>query len=146
VMTFPSAGNISDTVGTSFGRFTSNLGATGSGHLLSTFSGASGGAPLEIISGNINLFDGTAQRIISGSVGNPNTSLKRLSSTWSGSSCSGYINGVLGLTATFDGNLNTQTNLAIGCHADGTATLNGTIRDVRIWQRVLSDSQIASIK
>lgn len=144
VLTYPSAGNLIDASGTVFCKATSFWAtASATSYLLATnasgrFIYNSGG-----VATAINNFDGTTLGAATG------TSLQnrvaKLATTWSGATKTSYFDSVAGAPSAYDGTFITG-DIAIGTSNGGGVQWNGTILDVRGWQRELSASQIASIR
>lgn len=146
VWTYPISGNIDQTVGSAFCRFVVAQQNPAIGQPLIANQLGAGNAQLYVASGSstqLSCFDGTSI-VLSAAVSDFRNTVTRGASTWGGSSRAIYVNGGSKNTGAFDGDYN-GTAIHIGCSASA-AQLNGCIRDIRIWQRVLSDSQIASIK
>jgi hypothetical protein len=144
VLTYPSAGNISDAAGwcsVEMKLLKSPSGSVGtigsSGSSAAIYNNA--GQP-EIY----RLFDGTGGAAVAGAT-SLNASVKT-ASTWGGTTSQLAVNGTAGSVGTFDGSLNFGANIYIGSLASGAGSeLNGTIRNVRIGQRQLSASEMQAI-
>ncbi len=144
VLTYPSAGNISDAAGwcsVEMKLLKSPSGSVGtigsSGSSAAIYNNA--GQP-EIY----RLFDGTGGAAVAGAT-SLNASVKT-ASTWGGVTSQLAVNGTAGSVGTFDGSLNFGANIYIGSLAGGAGSeLNGTIRNVRIGQRQLSASEMQAI-
>jgi hypothetical protein len=143
VMTFPSAGNIIDASGTVFARASSVwatasatsyvLATDSSGRFIYNSAGASTG---------FNNFDGTTVGSATGT--SYQNRVAKLATSWGGSTKTSYFDAVSGGSSAYDGTFVTGA-IAIGVQNGGGGPWNGTIRDVRIWQRVLSDSEVHAL-
>jgi hypothetical protein len=146
VLTYPISGNIDQTVGSAFCRFFVAQQNPAIGQPLIANQLGAGNAQIYVPSGSsthLSCFDGTSI-VSSAAVADFRNTVTRVASTWGGATRAIYVNGAAKGTGAFDGDYN-GTAIYIGCNA-AAAQLNGCIRDIRIWQRVLSDSQIASIR
>jgi hypothetical protein len=153
LLRYPLTGNISNTVGTASAEVANTVAATGwplnptitDAAILGDQSG--NGIPLmgRGLAGSAKLtaYDGTTYRDISAAGFVPSTTVSKVASSWSGSTLKGYVNGVAA-SATFDGDMSMATAIEIGSYA-GIQPWFGTIRNVKIWTRQLSDGQIAAI-
>lgn len=145
VMTYPTAGNIDQTIGSAFCRFMVPQQNASVGQPLVANQLSAGNAQLYVPSGSstqLACFDGTSI-ILSAAVSDFRNTVTRGASTWSGSGRAIYVNGSSKNTGAFDGTYN-GTAIHIGSNASA-AQLNGCIRDVRIWQRALSDSEVQAL-
>lgn len=142
ILSFATASNILDATGSLFCRITCGSSNGAQAGIVETNGG---GYPLIFTStNNLGLYDVTAVRQFS-ALSRPVTTVKKVASTWGGSSCTGYIDGTPSSAATFDGSLNVSANMYFGCTNAGAENINGTIRDIRIWQRTLSDSEVQAL-
>ena len=90
--------------------------------------------------GTVNIFDG-ATAVSSGSAANGVRS--KSASSWGGSKMSQSTNGAIA-TGAFGGSM-TATQIWVGTSQIGSETFNGTISDLYIWQRALSDAQLQMV-
>ena len=148
VLTYPSSGNISGTVGSCYAEFTFPQ-STPSG--ISPRLVDTGDAGLSIplflanVTGKVTLYDvtdraGTAPTF-------PVTTLTKAASSWGGST-SGLARSGTVTSASFSGNLNVATTIGIGNRGTGGAAGNslfGTIRNVRIYSTQFTDAQLQAI-
>ena len=146
VATCPISGNIDQTVGSAFCRFmVAQQNPSVGQSCISNDSGAGIGYIYVPAAAStlISTYDGTtvtSSGVVSDFRGIPT----RAAASWGGATKSIYVNGSNKGSGAFDGSYN-GTVLYIG-NSGASNVLNGCIRDIRIWQRVLSDSQIASIR
>ena len=141
VLTFPSSGNISLTVGSVFARF-SWPGNIGTGIIVC--SDSSGQAQLYRHStGPLASFDGTT--VVNH--GTPTTgSFNSAAMSYGTNGQRGSMNGGAITSGAFDGAYaNVGGNIGIGCFAFASALFNGTIRDVMISTQALSDIELQLI-
>ena len=139
VLTYPSSGNISGTVGSAYCEATLNAlfdyntliaGSTGSRYLMSISS-----------SGGMFSYDGTtAPNQAFGVVAN---SSKKFGISW-GSGRTFAYNGSTAAKA-FDGDFDIGPALNIGFEAAGVNIMFGTIRNVRIYSSQLSAAQLSAV-
>jgi hypothetical protein len=70
----------------------------------------------------------------------------KLASSWTGSASKAFASGVAGASQAFDGGLfDTSTLLVIGVRSGPGDSINGTVKNIRIWTRALADSQLVSL-
>lgn len=144
VLTYVSAGNVSGTQGTCYAEATvSSSGSTGEAKVLVSTHNGTEGTPLyfqNIANTPLSLYDGTAQRSL-GNTSPPYLTPTKFSTAWGGTACSGAVSGTV-TTGTFDGDMNISATIAIGKDVQSTGWLFGTIRNVRIYGRKLSDANL----
>jgi uncharacterized Zn-binding protein involved in type VI secretion len=92
------------------------------------------------------LFIGTSESCVDSGINS--ISLKQwyyVVGTWDGTSSKIYINGVLKNSAALTGTMSaTANNVLIGSNPSNNRQFNGTIDEVRIWNRALSQTEIQS--
>ncbi|CAB4216912.1 hypothetical protein UFOVP1590_16 [uncultured Caudovirales phage] len=144
VLTYPLAENIDGTQGWCYAEVSVPIPTLTT---VSTVIGSAGGYPLYIDSSSkkYSLYDGATESIFSAAQTFPINSIQKVSSFWGGSKSNGSLNGVLGTEANFDGDIGLSGTLTIGCLAAGTSVLKGTIRNVRVGLRKLSNSEDQAI-
>ena len=133
LLTYPSSGNISNTVGVAYAEICP-FQVKSTGALKGIICGATGvSAPLYLDSGTalLSLFDGTEREF--GDPGLPLSASKKVATIWRGATCDGYIAGTVGTTRVFDGNMNMGVTLGIGNLAGGAGALTGTVKEAKIW-------------
>jgi hypothetical protein len=148
VATYPSAGNVVVGQGTIYAKVTA-FDVSGIRYVASVSDGTlnncvnlltSTVARMQTISGGVTQADMT----VSGAAANVE---QREAATWGTNISNVFRNGtpgVLDITVTVPVSFST---INLTCNGAGVQALAaGTVRDIRIWQRVLSDSQIASIR
>jgi hypothetical protein len=145
VLTYPSAGNISDT-GSVYAEATHTWSAAiPNGSFIVSSRSTTGGVPLYINSTqNIALYDTTAVRT--------GVSVSTLATVQKFASSFGGSTGVLALNGSttaivYDGTMNVEANIGIGTDLAATpaSPYNGTIRNVRIWPTALTSTQLQAI-
>jgi hypothetical protein len=136
-LNYPSAGNISGAVGAAYCEI-----KTGSycGRSLSFNAGGTG--MIDAGTGDslsFRAYDET--NVVSVTAGDSSASTVKQAIAWGGSTLSAARNGTTA-SGSFDGNMS-PTGISIGGTTGGE--LNGTIRNVRIWNRQLSASEMQAI-
>jgi hypothetical protein len=146
VLTYPSAGNISGTAGTVYAEVTTAAGQGTNQNVISRSTTVGGpGVPLYLESTNtVNIYDG-AGIATKAAATRPYTTSSKLASTWGGSTMATAQAGVVGTAAAFDGDLSVAPGISIGSDSGITGFLNGNIRNIRIWNRKLSNSELQAI-
>ncbi len=135
----PSAGNVSGTAGTCAALVSFGGDRSGRAVVLSDVAernalyGSGGGVV-------IGMFDGA--NIVNGPSLSAVNVQGRFASRWSGSAMQVAANGVAGTAGTFDGNFDVGTNMGVGVAPSFGAWINGTIRNLRIWQTDLGASAL----
>jgi len=145
VLTYPSAGNVSDTVGSAYAELTSNLPTATQINILSSFT-AVGGHYIYIDNSpsQLSIYDGTTDRNFI-AVSQPLLTPTKMGTFWGDGACNGALSGTLGTARAFDGSMSGGANIGVGCLPAGGGPINGTIRNVRIFQRALSSSELQAI-
>lgn len=144
VLTYPTSGNVSGTIGAAYAEFTTSdtlttsertiLGGTPSGGLVYMNNGA--GNPL-------STNDGTTEISYGLNINAPVTTPKKACVSWAGTSINAALSGTLGTAQTSDGNLSFGASIAIGIDDVGLVRpLFGTVKNVRLWARQLPDAAI----
>lgn len=143
VLSFPTAGNFLNTAGSCYAEIMAPN-ATSNPRIVS--AGAGSGEPL-ILGGNppttVSMIDGGVA--LNGIAFAPSAAVQKVASRWAGSVSNTFLAGVKSANLAFDGNLNGPGPLAIGVRIDPTLSLNGTIKNVKLWTVALTDAQIASL-
>ena len=151
VLTFPNAGNVSDTVGTVLMEATPafdipNSATIGYSSLyLMDFDGGAASGRITTANNTLYRYDGTTL------IGSPAwTPLKNI--TYSIGSRHGsegqrnFLNGTTGTNVAFDGSINSGANMTIGGYGGSTSyNWGGNIKNVKIWKRALSDIAIETL-
>lgn len=136
-LSYPTAGNISDTLGSAACEF---LAPTKNG--IQRLLIGTTGIPLETVTGlEVLANDGTTSATTAAS--GSRTVVNKAASVWSGANLSAYINGGGKVTVAFDGSMNMGATMTVG---DGSAApLAGPLRNMRVWNRGVSDAEVASL-
>jgi uncharacterized protein (TIGR02145 family) len=148
VLTYPTAGNVDGTKGTAYAEAVTYRTSTvdSSAIIISArnYSVPVGGVPMYIDNNPnaLTLYDGGTERNF-GAVVIPFTQ-KKFATNWSGAVANGYISGVK-TAGSFNGDLNVQAPISIGAGNNGIANLFGTIRNVKIWKKALTDGQLTNL-
>jgi hypothetical protein len=145
VLTYPSAGNISDTVGSAYVEYSVNSLFSIRGGTSAIIETQAGGALIynSGAAGNAQIYDGTTAVAASGSVEVVGVAQKAASSWGSGKSVAKTGSSVS--SGAFDGSMNVGTHIAIGTPTISAFQLFGTIRNVRIYSTQLSASQLQAV-
>lgn len=147
-LTYPNAGSMNATQGSCYAEaqteWTSNessvwlVGTDGNGRML--FISGPGAPP-----SNSAIKDagaGTASGVGASMFG----AIKKSGSTWNGIVGKAYYEGAAVGTGVLTGAMSLLTNIGIGCQGGGGSNgWSGGIRNVKIWDRALSDAQMKSI-
>lgn len=143
VLTYAAAGNLNNADGSFIAEITS---AAPNGVNVDILSGSTAGNAGYITGNQMLLWDGTNTP---GAVAlsQPVSVMKRLGSKWGGASANAFAAGVAGTASSFDGNLtNGSANVGVGYRAsDNSNYLFGTIRNVNIYGRTLSDARLQQL-
>lgn len=133
-LSWPTAGNQSDTAGVAYAEITYTDWANATGQTI----GDGTEYPLAPVSNTsgVKAYDGT--NTVTGAAGSPSGTVKQ-ASRWSGSALKCYANGTGGTAGSYDGTFSLSS---IGIGNGGTFA---PIKNVRIWTTALSDAQIAAI-
>jgi hypothetical protein len=151
-LTYPSAGNVLGTEGAVYSEVTTDYtGATsvlaGNAAIVSAYNGAALGQLLYVrqASSVLSQYDGTSERLGIAFAGS--SSVQKVAGKWSasGSATRTYLAGAAGSANAFDGDMNFGASVGVGANVDGTGCFNGTIKNVRIWQRALTDNQLTAL-
>jgi len=145
VLTYPSAGNISGTIGTAYAEVSySSLLGTGN-HITIGDSVENRNFINMIAPTTVRFYDGTTVDDWTVSSVAVNT-LTKHAVKWSGVVVSIAINGVAGSPATkvFDGDMNV-TAIAVGTTAPYNEVAFSNIRNVRIWSQTLPDATMEAM-
>ena len=140
VLTYSSAGNILGTAGAAYAEVVT---ATAVNHAFVGFDSVN--QLMSASSGKVSMYDG-ANQAVSGSSFPVNTVFKA-GVSWGAGGLAATLNGATpGTNASFDGDaVNGKASIYIGEWSGGNASNFGTIRNVRIWQRSLSSSELQAI-
>lgn len=143
VLTYPSAGNISGTVGTAYAEFT----IAGTGANASAVIGLSNNSVQAMYvktTAELSIFDLDTETF--SSTYSSYTALNKGATSWGGTVKSVSLSGVAAISGTFDGDLNVPASFVVGSSLDGaTNPLFGTIRQVRIYPTALSSGRLQAM-
>ena len=146
VLTYAFAGNASATAGACYAELSTQWSTAEIASIAVGFISAAAGTLYREATGTdtaITMFDGTTGLTKSGITAMSTGSRKRVAA-WGGSTMSTTGDGAAVATGAFDGNMG-STALAIGCDTGGIRNWFGTIRNVRIWTRQLTDAQLQGL-
>lgn len=150
VLTFPNAGNISDTAGTVLMEATPAfdippMGTPGYGANFLVDFGATNGRIQIFNSGYLSRYDGTT--ILNSPAWTPlkNTTYK-IGSRYGSAGQRNWLDGTAGTNGAFDGSINSGANMTIGGYT-GSILYNwgGNIKNLKIYKKALSDAQITNL-
>jgi 3-methyladenine DNA glycosylase Tag len=147
-LTYPTAGNVDGTKGTAYAEVapeTTIPAETSPGYGNNYILDFNPSIALRHYNNYIRMTDNT--NVTLSPVWNPIQNISyKIGSKWGGSSMGAVVNGVIGTSATFDGNMNYGANMFIGKHSTtGNYEWYGTIRNVKIWKKALSDGQLTNM-
>ena len=145
VLTYPSAGNISGTVGSAYAEVGIYPLTVANHYILA--DAAANRTPMYFGStGAMNEYDGTSAQAYT-AAGQVVSAITKASVSWSGTAARGTVNGTAGVsgTLTIDGDFNFSANFAVGIDSSGTVALFGTIRNVRIYPVALPAAKMQSL-
>jgi hypothetical protein len=145
VLTYVVAGNFNNTIGSSYAEITSAKPDSADAIIIG--DSTANITPLYHKSdGKLSYFDGANNTSLTTATlpTIPTTTVIKLASAWGGSSIVGAVSDTVSSAATFDGNMG-LANIAIGVSGTAGNELFGSIRNVRIYNRQLSASQLAAL-
>lgn len=137
-LSYPSAGNIDGTKGSVSAAFIVSELATVAKHIIVTESSDNGRPIYTLAGGAIRTFDGT--NVVSGGNATINT-LMKVCSSWDGSTMKQSANGGAVVSGSFDGSIGGNI-IFIGSRASILEPAFGTIKNVKIWKRALSNARM----
>lgn len=143
VLTLPTAGNISGTVGTVAVTMNLNVDAIIDSYILNLDS-ANYAIPLYYNRGvgKITLYDGANR--FGPSIAAGDFASHKLAASWSGAESKIAVDGVV-VVGAFDGDMNIGATAKIGGNPTDEANLWGHIRDVFVWSRDFTAAEIGNI-
>jgi hypothetical protein len=143
VLLYPQTGNIADAAGTAYAEAT--VTGDGNGYILSTATNVTNGQPIGFNATNLILTDTAGARSFGGTPF-PSASSRKVATSWTGSTSKGYMDGSLLGSSAYSGSIvNGSIGVGIDNSVNQTNTANGTIKNLRIWTRALSGSEIAAL-
>lgn len=141
VLTYTNAGNIDDTVGTAYAEWTANGDFSSRAILMDSLV-----SKQIVISSSptaAQMYDGTNASSVTVSARSVDTVYKT-ASKWSGSGLKIAEGGILGTLGSFTGNFG-FSGIAIGASSAPEFWLFGTVRNVRLYSRAISDAQLQAM-
>lgn len=142
-LSYATAGNINGIQGSAYAETTTGWPspAVGAGRILGSYNAA------DFVWGanatTVGFYDGTAWRTPITYVYSSTVPI-RSSGSWSGSTVAVSQNGVIG-SGSFDGNLGVGTTFYVGNDSTLGSALSGTLRNLKIWPKVLTNTQLANM-
>ena len=145
VLTYASAGNITNAAGTAYAElFTEWTVAPDYPVAIATLGNA---GPLRVEASNasttISANDGV-NVVTKSSLTDMSTAVRKRAVSWSGTALTITGDGVSVTTGTFDGSFD-ATAIGIGVGTSGTSSWYGNIGNVKIYSRALSDAQLGAM-
>lgn len=145
VLTYPTAGNASVTVGSAYAEVSPATVFGTNGRIINLGYGSTNTDNTQIFvensGGPISSYDGGT--VISTANSLTTSGVNKAVTAYSGASRKLCLNGGAVASGLFDGSFNDSPNIGIGCY--NPAGLFGTIRNVRIWPVALTDAQLIGI-
>lgn len=146
-LTFPNAGNVSDTAGTvlmdvtpAFNIPNSVTAGYGANYIIDF------GTDNGVVAMVLNTFrrsDGTTTIASPAWTPLKNTTYK-IGSRWGSAGQRNWLNGTAGTNGAFDGSINSGTNMKIGGYGGNTThNWGGNIKNVKVWKRQLTEAKLA---
>lgn len=139
-LAYPLAGNASNTVGTAYVEIVTSSNTPGNCRIVASNT-STGTILVTSGSGQPRFFDGT--NFLASGLGNVAVgALAKVASKWSGVSGTVFLGGAAGTPTAFDGDMG-MADVEIG--GNGADKMFGTIRNVRIYSRALTDAQLVAM-
>lgn len=135
-LAYTTAGNLSGIAGTATVELTGN--SSGNAWII-----GDGSAAFYVTSNALTLFDGTANR--AGNAITLSATPQKVGALWSGTSSKTALTGTLSAALGFDGDMGWAATFGVGSANTGGSNINGTIRNVKLWTRPLSDIELIGI-
>lgn len=145
VLRFATAGNAAFDIGTAYAEVTSTGWGTsrGADARILLDSGVANAALYVDDSAFVGFYDGTSER--RGAAYTPSSSIQKIASTWGGSSAASTANGATPSNLSFDGGMNWGATFEIGGGNDANYAWYGTLRNIRIRSRKVSNAALQAM-
>ncbi len=147
VLTYATAGNVSNTSGTFYCVFTSETPqglSTQDRCLLAGTNTEGHPGYIQRSADKLAIYDGTAERAFN-LVTMPTTSSQKAATSWGGVLCNGALNGVASTAKVFDGDIGLSSTMAIGIETNSGNALCGNIKNIKISAAQASDSALVAL-
>jgi hypothetical protein len=143
VLTYPSAGNVSGTVGTAYAEVAIPYAAGAANQQLLSFGSPFSSLGVLATTNVLYLYDGTGVR--SGNTFTPSSTIQKAAYKWTVANSQTFIGGVASSLLAFDGDLNITANMTIASDSVGATQPYGTLRNVRIYPTALTSAQLVAL-
>ena len=144
VLTYPLAGNSSNTAGTAYGEFTIYSGDQSLTPVIVQLTDPSGQVFNTANLAQTSIYDGTTN-ITKAGLSDLSTGVRKRASSWGATGLSVTGDGLAPATGAFDGAMGPGTgNITIGLTFGGQ-NMFGTIKNLRIWKQQLPDARLATM-
>lgn len=137
VLTYPGAGNFDPAVGAHYCEYRL-LGNTVAYKVI--FDITAPGAIVNYVGNNSTVRDGTT--VLTASAASAIDTNYKQAFSWGGSRMAVSLDGAAVDSSAFDGSLGGSTTLYIGADVNSGNQLNGTVRQLKLWTRALSDVEL----
>ena len=146
VMTFPSSANVAGSGGTVYAEISTLYSGNSLNSYIVDLNNASNNPALYLAASAdaLSMFDGTTASLDTVLV--RGSSVSRVASHWGGARMKTFLNGAEGGGAAFDGDMGVGTNIGIGCGIISTVQMNGTVKNLRIFPKKLSVTEVKAIR
>jgi hypothetical protein len=145
VLSYPSSGNVLTETGTVYAELGTLWTTAAVASKAVTFDNTASAFQNagDALSTSIRIFDGTTSDSKSG-LTSMATGSRRRAASWGASGLIVTGDGATPATSAFDATIG-NTNISIGCAANGIAQWNGLVKNVRIWQQQLTSAHLQAI-
>lgn len=141
VLTYPVAGNIDGSNGTCYLEVAGTA-VRRNDRLLDAGASNTPELYIQATADKLSIFDGTTESADSTFLAS--ASIQKVASVWGGGRMGTAIGGIVGAGVSFDGSMNLGTSISLGVGGSGLH-MNGTLKNVCIWQQALTSSQFQAI-